>query len=88
MWFNQDLFAGVAALEIDGEDADAQESTEGIDIDEDHQSDNISMNQDFEIVPQGPADDEMWDVDDENTDDMKQTQLQSESRISPDSSVN
>jgi len=85
MWFGQDVFAGVDLAVSDGEDEDEDEEMDDIEDDgageegeEDvSQSEGSGDSEDgFEVVPQD-QDEEMWDVDDEDQDEIKRSKIQS-----------
>ncbi|CAE6473359.1 unnamed protein product [Rhizoctonia solani] len=75
VWFSQDLFKDVAD---DVEDEDEEEQEEESEEEEDATPVDEGED-DFEIVPQEPADDDtpMWDVDNEDEDEAKQAYIQS-----------
>ncbi|OBZ79287.1 AdoMet-dependent rRNA methyltransferase SPB1 [Grifola frondosa] len=77
VWFNQDCFAG-ADLDM-GDSESAGEHTEDIDemsVLSDAEPRSSDDEDGFEVVPQDPDDDiEMWDVDGENEDEIKQAKI-------------
>lgn len=85
MWFGQDVFVGVD-LTISEDEEDGGEETDNPE-DEDMgeecqenvpQSDGSAGSEDdFEVVPQEGQDEEMWDVDHEDEDEVKQSRIQS-----------
>ncbi|CAK5280261.1 unnamed protein product [Mycena citricolor] len=80
VWFSQDIFADVdeeidddAEMSVDDEEIESADGN-----DEDDAEDNEEDDDDFEIVPAGLEDDSgMWDVDDENEDEIKQEIIKS-----------
>ncbi|KAI0361270.1 hypothetical protein OH77DRAFT_1417509 [Trametes cingulata] len=84
LWFDQDLFAGADA-EVDDDD---EEETEEEDELEDEAMSGVEEEaasseeeddyDDFEVVPQDRSDDDadMWDVEGENEDELKQAKIQ------------
>ncbi|OCH96203.1 hypothetical protein OBBRIDRAFT_744279 [Obba rivulosa] len=84
VWFSQDCFAG-ADVDIEDdeeeEEEDADEEDVSMDVDEEDAADDALQassdeDDDFEIVPQEPDDDAgMWDVEDDNEDEIKQTKI-------------
>ncbi|KAI8980692.1 Spb1 C-terminal domain-containing protein [Trametes punicea] len=86
LWFDQDIFAGAdAEVEDDEEEEDEQEEEESedeamSDVEEQRSalSDGEEDLDDFEVVPQDRSDDDvdMWDVDGENEDEVKQAKIE------------
>ncbi|TCD69966.1 AdoMet-dependent rRNA methyltransferase spb1 [Steccherinum ochraceum] len=93
VWFSQDMFSGAG---IDADDMeDSEESEEEVDEDEDEamseatlddgDEDDVDDDDDFEIVPQDNDDDvEMWDVGDENEDEINEAKSQKHGLITPE----
>ncbi|KAH9937153.1 Spb1 C-terminal domain-containing protein [Fomitopsis serialis] len=89
VWFSQDCFAG-ADIDIP-DDEDEEEEGES---DEDEASLMLTSKwrsssedeDDFEVVPQEPdhADEGMWDVEDENEDELKQAHIQKHGLVTPE----
>jgi AdoMet-dependent rRNA methyltransferase SPB1 len=76
IWFDQDIFAGMEPLQSDEEEEDIQDSD--VEMDQDKQDEADSMDEGFEVVPQAPdVDENMWDVEDENVDEIKQAKIKS-----------
>ncbi|EMD42016.1 hypothetical protein CERSUDRAFT_147510 [Gelatoporia subvermispora B] len=85
VWFSQDFFAGADVdVEDDEEENDDVEEEEDEDVSMgEEEEDAVDASQsasddddDFEVVPQEPDDDvDMWDVDDENEDEIKQAHV-------------
>ncbi|KII93549.1 hypothetical protein PLICRDRAFT_26721 [Plicaturopsis crispa FD-325 SS-3] len=83
VWFSQDVFAGIDGLDdieddedvsMDGPEDEDEEDEEAW-HDEDLSSDEESNGR-FEVVPQEPdVDADMWDVDDENEDEIKRAKI-------------
>ncbi|CAE6378114.1 unnamed protein product [Rhizoctonia solani] len=80
VWFSQDLFKGVA----DGDDEEEEEEDEEEEEEEATPSDEDE--DDFEIVPQEPEHDDtpMWDVDNEDEDELKQAYIQKYGLLTPE----
>ncbi|KAL7285148.1 hypothetical protein ACG7TL_000240 [Trametes sanguinea] len=84
LWFNQDLFAGAdAEVEDDDEEEDEDEGDEDEAMSEYEEEPSTSSEaesdfDDFEVVPQDRSDDDadMWDVEGENEDELKQAKIQ------------
>nr|VWO94241.1 Uncharacterized protein [Ganoderma boninense] len=71
LWFDQDIFAGADEAIEDDEEGDGEEG--------DGEGGAGWSDDDFEVVPQDEDDDvEMWDVDGENEDEVKQAKIQTE----------
>lgn len=79
IWFDQDVFAGIEAIRSDEEEAE-EDDPRGSDVDMDLEEldEAASMDENFEVVPQElDADDDMWDVEDENEDEIKEAKIKS-----------
>jgi len=88
MWFDQDVFAGVDLTVSDGEDEDEDEdkdmhNAEDEEVSEEAEEDasqsrgSADSGDEFEVVPQEDRDEEMWDVGDEDQDEIKRSKIQS-----------
>ena len=85
MWFDQEVFAGVDLTASDDDDSDKDEDEEMDDVEDvGEEGECISWSggsadsgDEFEVVPQEDRDEEMWDVDDEDQDEIKQSKIQS-----------
>ncbi|KAJ7706073.1 Spb1 C-terminal domain-containing protein [Mycena rosella] len=79
LWFSQDVFAGMGdALDVGEDDPDEEMSVDGEDASEAEWEDapEDADDDDFEIVKAAPEDDvDMWDVEDENEDQVKQEKI-------------
>ncbi|RDX50401.1 FtsJ-domain-containing protein [Lentinus brumalis] len=87
IWFDQDMFAGLdAEVEDEEDDEEVMESSEE-EEEEVVEEVNEAMSgeddfDDFEIVPQDKDDDvDMWDVEGENEDEIKQAKIQKQGLI-------
>ncbi|TFK41055.1 Spb1 C-terminal domain-containing protein [Crucibulum laeve] len=79
IWFAQDVFAGVDLDDLDDDDdEEMEEVTPEMDVDE-----LSSQYEDFEVVPQDDNTD-MWDVQDENEDEVRQSKIQKLGLITPE----
>ncbi|THH33500.1 hypothetical protein EUX98_g624 [Antrodiella citrinella] len=81
VWFSQDMFAGEGideAMEDSDHSEEEEEEEEEEAMDENTVSADSDDDEDFEVVPQDNNDDdvEMWDVDDENEDVVKEERRQ------------
>ncbi|KAI1793875.1 Spb1 C-terminal domain-containing protein [Ganoderma leucocontextum] len=85
LWFDQDIFTGADEdIEDDEDDVDEDDEDETDEDEEmseeggeDEAEEAGSSDDDFEVVPQDQDDDvEMWDVDGENEDEVKQAKIQ------------
>ncbi|TFY56417.1 hypothetical protein EVJ58_g7656 [Rhodofomes roseus] len=88
VWFSQDCFAG-ADIDISDKEGEDGESDEDADVpaeDSDVQMESSEDEDDFEVVPQEPddADEEMWDVEDENQDELKQAHIKQHGLVTPE----
>ncbi|KAL0579104.1 AdoMet-dependent rRNA methyltransferase spb1 [Marasmius crinis-equi] len=94
VWFSQDMFAGIGDDlgddEEDEEDEDEEDDQEEEDSDVDEESEEEEDEEDadeddFEIVPQELEDDsEMWDITNENEDEMKQAYIKKYGLVTPE----
>ncbi|ESK98299.1 rrna methyltransferase [Moniliophthora roreri MCA 2997] len=94
VWFSQDLFAGVDNLEgIEDDEAEDEEEEDGKEEEEEEDEDEGAEEpgdeedeDDFEIVPQEPDEDDanMWDVSNENEDEIKQARIQKYGLTTPE----
>ncbi|KAI0271345.1 Spb1 C-terminal domain-containing protein [Gloeopeniophorella convolvens] len=71
VWFSQDVFNGLDDVSEDNEPVSLEASRSG-DASEDGKSD---ASDDFEVVPKAPDDTEMWDINDENEDEAKESHI-------------
>lgn len=79
VWFDQDIFAGMETHVSDKEEEDDQVSDDEMMVDAEEQVDVDSTDEGFEVVPQdADVDAGMWDVEDENLDEIKQAKIKSE----------
>ncbi|PCH33833.1 hypothetical protein WOLCODRAFT_63279 [Wolfiporia cocos MD-104 SS10] len=91
VWFSQDCFAG-ADLDVDDEeheeeiDEEVVEDEPAVPSQENagHEAPLSEDEDDFEVVPQQPDDVEMWDVEDENEDELKQAHIRKHGLITPE----
>ncbi|THG99899.1 hypothetical protein EW026_g2532 [Hermanssonia centrifuga] len=84
VWFSQDFFNGAGTDEIEDDEEEEEEEEEEEDSEDEASDVEMSAQEasseededDFEIVPQQPEDDiDMWDVGDENEDEIKQEKI-------------
>ncbi|TFK89642.1 FtsJ-domain-containing protein [Polyporus arcularius HHB13444] len=88
IWFDQDMFAGLDA-EVEDDDEEEEEDMESSEeheepeeVAEDEAMSGEDDFDDFEIVPQDKDDDvDMWDVEGENEDEIKQAKIQKQGLI-------
>lgn len=79
VWFDQDIFSGMEPLVSDDEEEEEVPESDDLMEVEEEQDGADSMDQDYEVVPQdADMDDGMWDVEDENLDEIKQAKIKSE----------
>ncbi|KAM5533078.1 hypothetical protein V8D89_013221 [Ganoderma adspersum] len=82
LWFDQDIFAGAGEDIEDDEEGDDEDDEDEVDeeMNEEDEKDEHEeagwSDDDFEVVPQDDDDVEMWDVNDENEDEVKQAKIQ------------
>ncbi|KAI0721317.1 Spb1 C-terminal domain-containing protein [Cerioporus squamosus] len=87
MWFDQDMFAGLGAEVEDDDDEDEEDMEDSEEEEEDAEVADEDMSDgddydDFEVVPQDKDDDaDMWDVEGENEDEIKQAKIQKQGLI-------
>lgn len=79
-WFKQDLFNGVGDLDVSDDDMESVEEEDSSEADDDAMSVDGEADSedgdDFEIVPQDQSDDDtMWDVEDEDEDEVKREKI-------------
>ncbi|KAF8711966.1 hypothetical protein RHS03_01346, partial [Rhizoctonia solani] len=91
VWFSQDLFKGVGGddeedEEDEGEDEDEDEESEQEEEEEEGATPSDEDEDDFEIVPQEPDEDDtpMWDIDNEDEDEVKQAYIQKYGLLTPE----
>jgi len=86
MWFGQDVFAGVDLTVGDDEGEDEDEGMHDVedgDVGEEGGGDasrpegSADSENEFEMVPQEDHDEDMWDVDDEDQDEIKRSKIHS-----------
>ncbi|KAJ7783899.1 Spb1 C-terminal domain-containing protein [Mycena maculata] len=81
VWFSQDVFAGMDdSLAVGDDESDADMSVDDEDADDseaqwEDTAEDPDDNDDFEIVKAAEDDVDMWDVDDENEDHVKQEKI-------------
>ncbi|KZT75162.1 hypothetical protein DAEQUDRAFT_748241 [Daedalea quercina L-15889] len=86
VWFSQDCFAGADVdVSDEGSEGESDENEDAV-SDGDVQMEPSEDEADFEVVPQEPddADEGMWDVEDENQDEIKQSHINKHGLITPE----
>ncbi|KAF8622893.1 hypothetical protein AX15_006658 [Amanita polypyramis BW_CC] len=82
LWFSRDVFIGEDDLEVASDESGQNQEPTHSRVDE--QVDSDSGGDDFEIVPQDSPDDDLWDIDNEDEDEVKHREIKEFGLVTPE----